>query len=110
MFTWMICAASGAPAKSAADKLKHGIDFIEATAARSSWTGGHRNMSDENIIQVIRLADGTVYQECADGSLKRLNSETNWSRFDAMTDEEVEANALAVPDNPPWTEEDLARA
>jgi putative transcriptional regulator len=38
-------------------------------------------------------------------------SETfDWSRFDAMSDEEVHAAALADPDAQPWTEEQLAKA
>lgn len=35
---------------------------------------------------------------------------TDWARIDAMTEEEVEANALSDPDNPPWTEEALRAA
>jgi putative transcriptional regulator len=35
---------------------------------------------------------------------------TDWSRVDAMTDEEAEANALADPDNPPLTQEQLRAA
>jgi putative transcriptional regulator len=34
----------------------------------------------------------------------------DWSRFDAMTDEEVHAAALADPDAQPWTEEQLDKA
>ncbi len=44
---------------------------------------------------------------------KKINkaSETfDWSRFDAMTDEDVHAAALADPDARPWTEEQLAKA
>ena len=37
-------------------------------------------------------------------------SRTDWARVDAMTEEELEANAAADPDNPPWTEEELAAA
>jgi putative transcriptional regulator len=38
-------------------------------------------------------------------------SETfDWSRFDALTDEEVHAAALADPDAQPWTGEQLAKA
>ncbi|MES2033132.1 MAG: helix-turn-helix domain-containing protein [Pseudomonadota bacterium] len=33
----------------------------------------------------------------------------DWSRFDAMTDEERTAAALADPDAPPLTEEDIKR-
>ena len=35
---------------------------------------------------------------------------TDWTRVDAMTDEEVIAAAEADPDNPPWSDEKLARA
>jgi putative transcriptional regulator len=44
---------------------------------------------------------------------KKIASDPNdfdWSRFDAMTDEEAEANALSDPDNPPMTEEQLRSA
>ena len=38
-------------------------------------------------------------------------SETfDWSRFDALTDDEVHAAALADPDAQPWTEDQLAKA
>jgi putative transcriptional regulator len=32
-----------------------------------------------------------------------------WARLDAMTEEEIEANALSDPDNPPSTDEELDR-
>lgn len=32
------------------------------------------------------------------------------ARLDAMTDEEIERNALEDRDNPPWTDEELERA
>lgn len=35
---------------------------------------------------------------------------TDWSRLDAMTDEEAFANALADPDNPPMTAEQFRTA
>ncbi|MDP9349555.1 MAG: BrnA antitoxin family protein, partial [Gemmatimonadota bacterium] len=37
-------------------------------------------------------------------------SRTDWARLDAMTEEEIEANALSDPDNPPWTDEELKNA
>lgn len=40
----------------------------------------------------------------------RREGRTDWARIDAMTEEEIEANALSDPDNPPWTEEELAAA
>ena len=36
-------------------------------------------------------------------------SKSDWARVDAMTEEELHQNALADPDNPPLTEEQLAR-
>lgn len=35
------------------------------------------------------------------------DDESAWERFDAMTDEEVLADAMTDPDNPPLTEEEL---
>lgn len=35
---------------------------------------------------------------------------TDWDHLDAMTDEEAYANALADPDNPPLTQEELRAA
>jgi hypothetical protein len=35
---------------------------------------------------------------------------TDWQRLRAMSDEEVEANAASDPDNPPLTDDQLARA
>lgn len=36
--------------------------------------------------------------------------QTDWAYLTAMTDEEAEANALADPDNPPMTQEQLQAA
>ncbi len=36
-------------------------------------------------------------------------SETEWARLQAMTEEEIDQNALADPDNPPLTDEQLSR-
>jgi uncharacterized protein (DUF4415 family) len=53
-------------------------------------------MSDEHLVRRT-LAD-------------KRRGRTDWARIDAMTEEEIEANALSDPDNPPWTEEQLAAA
>lgn len=66
-------------------------------------------MSDNDMTRVLQFSDGRLYQEMDDGTLRPMARHSDWSRFDAMTDEEIEANALSDPDNPPWTEEDLAR-
>jgi putative transcriptional regulator len=66
-------------------------------------------MSESDIVRVRSLPDGTVVQVFPDGSTKPIESRTDWARLAAMTEEEIEANALADPDNPPLTDEELAR-
>ena len=66
-------------------------------------------MSESNIVKARRLPDGTVVQELPDGSTQPIESRTDWARLEAMTEEEIEANALSDPDNPPLTDEELAR-
>jgi hypothetical protein len=68
-------------------------------------------MSENNIIVVRKLADGTSVRVLLDGStIPHVSAGgTDWARLKAMTEEEIEANALADPDNPPMTPEELAR-
>ena len=68
-------------------------------------------MSENDIVRVRKLPDGTFLQEMPDGSTRPYVSptKTNWARLEAMTEEEIEANALSDPDNPPLTPEELAR-
>jgi putative transcriptional regulator len=64
-------------------------------------------MSDENTIRVKLYRDGTVVQELQDGTTRILESDTDWARVDAMTDEDAEYNALMDPDEEPFlTDED----
>ena len=46
--------------------------------------------------------------------LEKMNEQnktkTNWARIDALTDEQLTQNALEDPDNPPLTDDDLAKA
>ena len=44
--------------------------------------------------------------------LEKMDSKTktDWARIDAFTDEQLTQNALDDPDNPPLTDDDLARA
>ena len=46
---------------------------------------------------------------CADTTRKQAEDQ-EWSRFDAVTDEQRHAAALADPDSQPWTEEQLRNA
>jgi uncharacterized protein (DUF4415 family) len=41
---------------------------------------------------------------------RKIKGLTDWTRLDAMTEEEIERNAAEDPDNPPWTDEDWANA
>jgi putative transcriptional regulator len=50
-----------------------------------------------------------MMQVMEDGSLQPLKGKTDWARLDAMTEEEIEANALSDPDNPPMTDEEAQR-
>ncbi len=41
--------------------------------------------------------------------IKNEPTKFDWTRYDAMTDEEAHARALTDPDNPPLTDEDFKR-
>jgi putative transcriptional regulator len=67
-------------------------------------------MSDENTIRARRLPDGTLVQVLPDGTTRPFPPDrTDWAALDAMTDEDVNAAALADPDNPPLTPQRQAR-
>lgn len=66
-------------------------------------------MGDEQMIRVRRLPDGGTVQVLADGSTRPIVSTTDWDRVNAMTEDEIDANALADPANPPMTTAELAR-
>ena len=61
------------------------------------------------MVRARRLPNGTVVEILPDGTTRPLEDTTDWVRLDAMTEEEIEANALSDPDNPPLTDEELAR-
>ena len=65
-------------------------------------------MNDDGMIRARRLADGSIVQLLPDGSTRPFTQKSDWARVDAMSDEEVEANALSDPDNPPITAAQLA--
>ena len=66
-------------------------------------------MSENDIVRARRLPEGPMVEEPPDGSPRPLQDRTDWERLAAMTDEEIDATALADPDNPPLTDEELAR-
>jgi len=61
------------------------------------------------MIRVQKGPDGKFVQIMPDGSTRPIYGRTDWARLDAMTEEEIEANALSDPDNPPISDEELAR-
>jgi putative transcriptional regulator len=67
-------------------------------------------MSKKRIILAKRQKDGSLAEILPGGALRPFPpDETDWTRLDAMTDEEVHAAALADPYPQPLTEEQLAR-
>lgn len=69
-------------------------------------------MSEEStMVKALLLDDGTVFQVLPDGTTRPFGGNgIDWERINAMSDEEVEANALADPDSAPETEEEIAAA
>ena len=66
-------------------------------------------MSEQDTIRARRRADGGLEQVLPDGSTRTLVGRTDWARLAAMSEEEIEANALAHSDNPPLSEAELRR-
>jgi len=58
-------------------------------------------------IKARQRPDGAIVQEPEVGATRPFSHHCDWERVDAMTDAEVEANALADPDNPPLTASEL---
>ncbi len=69
-------------------------------------------MSDETTMARTRLLeDGSVVRVLPDGTTRAIEATgTDWARLRAMTEEEIEANALADPDSAPETEAEIAAA
>jgi putative transcriptional regulator len=67
-------------------------------------------MSRENTIVARRMSDGTLVEVLPDGTTRPLPDRTDWSRVDAMTDEEIHAAAMADPDARPMAPEEMAKA
>jgi hypothetical protein len=58
-------------------------------------------MNEPGMIRARRTADGRLEQILPDGTTRPIEEESDWTRFDAITDEEAYQNALDDPDNPP---------
>ncbi|CAN5583059.1 hypothetical protein BH09CHL1_BH09CHL1_26630 [soil metagenome] len=63
--------------------------------------------NEDNIVNARRLPDGRVVQVMPDGSFVELEDKTDWARVKAMTEEEIEANALSDPDSGWESDEEL---
>lgn len=57
-----------------------------------------KGKKEDIVTLVTTLDDGTYIVEHSDGRLERKKSRTDWARLDAMTEEEIEANARADPE------------
>jgi len=66
-------------------------------------------MSKKNTIVAKRQNDGTLVQLLPGGTTRTLADKTDWTRLAAMSEEEVQAAALADPDAQPLTAADSAR-
>ena len=66
-------------------------------------------MNEEHMIRAKLLPDGRLVQVLPDGTTRPLPDRTDWARLNAMTEEDIHAAALADPDNPPLTEEQLSQ-
>ena len=55
------------------------------------------------------LPDGRAVTVLADGTTVPLDSQTDWAQVKAMTEADIEANALSDPDNLPLSDEELQR-
>jgi putative transcriptional regulator len=67
-------------------------------------------MTKEHTIRARRLKDGTLVEVLPNGSTCPFPpDQTDWAALRAMTEEEINAAALADPDNPPITPERRAR-
>ena len=64
-------------------------------------------MSRAKITRVELAEGGRVYKIGPGGRKRVLKDRTDWKRIAAMTEEEIVANALSDPDNPPLTEAQL---
>ncbi len=111
---------------------KHGIDFANIQAVFTNPIVEHvddRRDYGETRIILLGIIDNRVFIPCAVLSVvllvlgrqinvnkklitrvsleewAKMKGQTDWARIDAMTEEEIEQNALSDPDNQPLTDE-----
>lgn len=57
----------------------------------------------------VERINGLTMQVMPDGTRRPIEDKTDWARLNAMTEEEIEAAAVADSDNPPLTETELKK-
>ena len=57
----------------------------------------------------VERVNGVTMQVMPDGTRRPIEDKTDWARLNAMTEEEIEAAAVADSDNPPLTETELKK-
>jgi putative transcriptional regulator len=57
----------------------------------------------------VERINGITVQVMPDGTRKPIEDKTDWARLNAMTEDEIEAAAVADLDNPPLTESELKK-
>lgn len=57
--------------------------------------------TEDMVTLLTTLDDGTSILQHSDGRLERTRSQTDWARFDAITDEEIEEAVRNDPDAVP---------
>lgn len=56
------------------------------------------------------IENGKTIVRYTEEELRNMKSQTNWKRVESMTDEELTANALSDPDNPPLPDDFFEQA
>lgn len=56
------------------------------------------------------IENGKTIVRYTEEELRNMKSQTNWKRVESMTDEELTANALSDPDNPPLPDDFFEKA
>jgi putative transcriptional regulator len=57
----------------------------------------------------VERINGLTMQVMPDGTKRPIEDKTDWARLNALTEEEIEAAAVADSDNPPLTETELKK-
>jgi putative transcriptional regulator len=57
----------------------------------------------------VERINGLTMQVMPDGTRRPIEDKTDWARLNALTEEEIEAAAVADSDNPPLTETELKK-